>query len=99
MASYVARRLIALVLVLWFVGSATFLLMHAVPGGPFDEDVVRTKERVANLEAQYGLDEPLTTQYALFWGNLLQGDLGISFQFQDRPVTRVLSDGVATTAT
>ena len=50
MLAYVARRLVALVLVLWFVGSLTFVLMHAIPGSPFDDEVTRTKQRVATVE-------------------------------------------------
>jgi oligopeptide transport system permease protein len=98
MLGYTIRRLLALIPVLWFVATLTFLLMHSVPGGPFDNEESRTSQRSANLENKYGLDEPLWGQYVLFLRNAVQGDLGISFQFQDRPVTEVIGEGLPTTA-
>jgi oligopeptide transport system permease protein len=93
------RRVLWLIPVLWFVATVTFALMHSVPGGPFDTEVTRTANATRNLENKYGLDEPVIQQYWLFLKNFARGDLGISFQFQDRPVTEVLGDGVRTSAT
>jgi oligopeptide transport system permease protein len=99
MFGYALRRILWIVPVLWFVATVTFLLMHSVPGGPFDSDTTRNPALTRNLEDKYGLDEPLPTQYWRFMSHAIRGDLGISFQFQDRPVTEVLSDGIRTTAT
>lgn len=99
MLGYAMRRCAGLAVVLWFIATLTFFLMHAVPGGPFDEEVIRTPGRAGNIEAAYGLDDPIVAQYLRFMGNLLQGDLGVSFQFQDRPVTAVIAEGFGPTAT
>jgi oligopeptide transport system permease protein len=96
---YTLRRIAWTVPVLWFVATVTFFLMHAVPGGPFDRDVSRSPGTTAILERQYGLGDPIGQQYVRFFGNLFQGDLGVSFQAQGRPVTEVLRDGLRPTVT
>lgn len=88
----IARRLAQGAFVLWFVVTATFILVRLAPGDPFsmvagDESVPpAVRER---LRAAYGLDAPLTTQYARFVGNALRGELGWSVT-QQEPVARVL---------
>jgi len=52
------------VVVILVVSLITFLLMHSVPGGPFDREKALPPEILANLEARYNLDQPLTKQYA-----------------------------------
>jgi oligopeptide transport system permease protein len=99
MFAYTVRRILWLIPVLWFVATVTFFLMHFVPGGPFDSEVTHTPATQRNLEVKYGLDKPLVEQYGRFLKNGLQGDLGISLQFQNRSVTEVIGDGVGTTAT
>ena len=99
MLGYLLRRVLWFVPVLWFVATVTFFLMHATPGGPFDDEGARTSVRARNLEAKYGLDRPLVEQYGIFLDHAVRGDLGISFQFQDRAVTEVIGDGLGTTAT
>jgi len=93
MSAYVLRRILWLAPVLLFISLVTFALMHAVPGGPWDAEEA-TADRRELLERQYGLDEPLWRQYGSFVLNALQGDLGISFQKQNRPVTEVILDGM-----
>ncbi len=99
MFGYTLRRVLWLIPVLWFVATVTFFLMHSVPGGPFDSEVTRSSATTRNLEVRYGLDKPVLDQYVLFLKNAVRGDLGISFQFQDRNVTEVLGDGIGPTAT
>ncbi|HEY8491090.1 MAG TPA: ABC transporter permease [Dehalococcoidia bacterium] len=96
MSGYVLRRILWMVPLLWAVSTVTFLLMHAVPGGPFDNEKAPPNV-VATLEHRYGLDQPLHEQYVQFLGRLLQGDLGISFQTQE-DVTDVISRGFGVTA-
>ncbi len=66
MGHYIARRLIYLVVVLLVVSAITFILMHAVPGGPFDQEKRVPPEILANLNRRYHLDEPLPVQYARY---------------------------------
>lgn len=66
MGHYITRRLIYLAAVLLVVSAITFLLMHAVPGGPFDQEKAVPPEVKANLERRYHLDEPLLVQYGRY---------------------------------
>lgn len=99
MAGYVLRRILSLGPVLLAVALITFLLMHAVPGGPWDTEKPLDPVVVANLNRKYGLDEPLWRQFLLFVANALRGDLGVSYMNQGRPVTEILRDGLLTSAT
>lgn len=96
MTSYVLRRVIVLVPLLWAIATLTFFLMHAVPGGPFDQEKTLSPSTRAALERKYNLDGSLGEQYITFIGNLAHGDLGLSFR-QDRPVGQVIGDGLPTT--
>jgi len=99
MTGYVLRRLLWLAPVLFFVTLITFVLMHLVPGGPWD-----TKSRPISpqlreqLESKYGLDDPVWQQFLTFSWNALHGDLGVSFQYQDRSVTEIIREGVEVSA-
>jgi len=66
MGRYIARRFLWMLLVLFVVSIITFVLMHAVPGGPFDREKSLPEEIMANLNARYHLDEPLPKQYARY---------------------------------
>ena len=99
MAAYIARRVLWLIPALFFISIVTFLLMHAVPGGPWDGDDEHLPPDVkAKLNRKYGLDEPLWKQYGMFVGNAVQGDLGASFTRKDQPVTRIILSGFKVTA-
>ncbi len=99
MAKYVARRILWLLLVLLVVSFLTFVLMHLIPGGPWDRDKPLAPQVVANLNAKYGLDKPFIVQYGNYVWGLLHGDLGVSYSFQDRSVTEIILQGLPKTAT
>lgn len=63
MGSFIARRFLWMLLVLFVVSLVTFFLMRAVPGGPFDREKELPEAIQASLEARYGLDQPLHIQY------------------------------------
>ncbi len=94
MTAYVIRRILWTVPVLWAIATITFLLMHSVPGGPFDRERELPPTVRANLEQKYGLDAPLGEQYVVYMKNLLQGDLGLSMESQ-RPVTEIIKEGLS----
>jgi ABC-type dipeptide/oligopeptide/nickel transport system permease component len=71
MARYVARRLIWLCVVVFFVSLITFSFAHAVPGGPFSGEKVITAAARAQLEKYYNLDKPLWQQYLIWMSNIL----------------------------
>ena len=95
MARYLLSRTIESIVTLFFIALTTFLLMHAVPGGPFESLAGErgvSQEFVDTQEAYYGLDDPLPVQFARYLGNLVQGDLGISFDQRGQRVTDLIAD-------
>lgn len=99
MQRYLIRRLLWIVPVLIFISLVTFGLMHSVRGGPWDREKQLAPAVIENLNRRYGLDKPLWEQYVNFLAGAAHGDLGVSFSFQDRPVTDVIREGLPTTAT
>jgi ABC-type dipeptide/oligopeptide/nickel transport system permease component len=92
MVIYIISRLIRLVIVFFVVTVVVFLLMHNVPGGPWDETNRNlTEQQRANMLAKFGLDKPLHEQYLTWVGNALKGDFGISYQFKDTSVIDVIA--------
>jgi oligopeptide transport system permease protein len=63
MANYIIRRLLYMLVVLFVVSGITFILEHAVPGGPFDKEKELPPEIQANKEKYYHLDDPLYVQF------------------------------------
>jgi ABC-type dipeptide/oligopeptide/nickel transport system permease component len=63
MTNYIVRRLLYMLVVLFVVAGITFILMHAVPGGPFDREKKLPPEIQANKEKYYHLDDPLYVQF------------------------------------
>jgi peptide/nickel transport system permease protein len=89
---YILGRILSLVFVLFAVSLIAFLLMHAVPGGPFDIGERRLPEetRIAQME-KYGLNEPLYEQYARYMWHAIQGDFGVPFQRPTETVTGLIA--------
>jgi oligopeptide transport system permease protein len=95
--SYLTRRLLWIIPVLFAVSVITFGLMHAVPGGPWDREKALPANVEARLNAKYGLDKPLIEQYVNWAGAFVVGDLGPSYRYQDRTVNDIVADGFWTT--
>jgi oligopeptide transport system permease protein len=92
MLKFILHRLLWGIPVLWSVATITFIIMHVVPGGPFDVEKQLPPEIRANIEEKYHLDRPLHTQYLLYMEGLLRGDLGPSYKYIGRSVNDVISD-------
>ena len=99
MLRYSLKRLLQGLVTVFFIATATFFAMHSVPGDPLASDKALTERIRANLEAKYGLDQPLTTQYGIFLGNLLQGDFGISYTQENRRVNDIIREHFPVSAT
>ncbi len=92
MARYILGRLLGVVLVMLVVSVVIFLLMHAIPGGPFDEDKAPLPPAAkANILRKYGLDKPLYQQYARYMWSALHGDFGIPFQSPTETVAGLIA--------
>jgi peptide/nickel transport system permease protein len=93
MTRYILGRLLSLLFVVWVVSMITFSLMHAVPGGPFDEDDQPLPAAAkANILRKYGLDQPIWLQYIKYMGNALRFDFGIPYQQPTTTVTQLIAD-------
>lgn len=99
MWQYAAKRLLQGVITVWFIATATFFGMHAVPGDPLTSDKAMTETIRQNLEAKYGLDKPLLTQYAIYLRNLVSGDFGISYTQENRQVNDIITEHFPVSAT
>ena len=99
MAAYLTQRILWIVPVLVAVAVITFILMHQVPGGPWDRSKRLPPTALENVNQSYGLDRPLWEQFGRYALGLAQGDLGVSFRSNNRPVSDVLGDGIRVSAT
>jgi ABC-type dipeptide/oligopeptide/nickel transport system permease component len=83
--------LVGLVAVLFCLSLFTFLIMHDVPGGPWNPGQRGlTEQQIAALEARYGLDKPLYEQYLTWLSGAIRFDFGKSFQHPDESVAHVI---------
>jgi oligopeptide transport system permease protein len=92
MLRFIVRRILLGIPVLVTVATITFLIMHWVPGGPFDTEKILPPEIIANIEAKYHLDKPVPIQYLLYMKQLVQGDLGPSYKYLGRDVSDIIRD-------
>ena len=95
---YVARRVLQMIPVILAIICICFLIIHLAPGDPATilAGETATDEYIAELKAQFGLDEPLWKQLLLYMGNVFQGNLGESFA--DRvPVSSMLLERMQVT--
>ena len=94
---YILKRIGLAILTVWVVITVTFFVMHAVPGGPFmSEKAISAKAQKA-LEAKYGLDKPLMTQYFTYLKDIVtKFDFGPSLKKRGRDVIDMIGDGMKT---
>ena len=95
---FALNRLLQAIPVLLIVISATFMLVHSAPGGPFSADKAVPPEVIKALEAQYKLDQPMWKQYVSYLGDVIQGDFGPSFKYSGRSVNELIAAGIPATA-
>ena len=93
MTKYILRRLLVSIPVIFLVATTTFFIMRLAPGGPFQSERAIPEEIRANLEAKYGLDQPLWVQYGRYLRNLLRFDLGPSYKYPERTVNQIIAEG------
>ena len=94
MITYIIRRLLVAIPVVFLIILAAFVLIQAVPGGPFDsigERPMPEHMRII-LERRYGLDQPLYQQFFAYLGNIARGDLGPLFRIPSRTVNDIVAE-------
>jgi oligopeptide transport system permease protein len=99
MLAFAIRRIATLVPTLFLIITLSFLIIRLAPGGPFDDEQGTSPAIKANLDAAYGLDQPLLTQYARYLNGLMHGDFGPSFKFRDTQVTELIAQGLPVSLT
>jgi len=106
MKSYVFQRLVYMIFLLWLVSIVTFVVIQLPPGDYLSTYISRLEqagqdlsdEEVENLRRQYGLDLPLFLRYFKWFGQVLQGEFGFSFDWQ-QPVKDIIGERLALTFT
>ncbi len=94
MLAYALRRIAGLVPTLFVLVTLSFFVIRLAPGGPFDQEQRLSPAIRANLDAAYGLDQPLAVQYGRYLAGLVHGDLGPSFRYKDFRVTELIGRGL-----
>ena len=91
MLKLIFRRILEAIPTLFVLVTISFFMMRLAPGSPFTNEKGYPPEVMANIEAKYHLNEPLSTQYVSYWKSLAQGDLGPSFKYKDYSVNELLA--------
>jgi peptide/nickel transport system permease protein len=92
MRRYVLKRVVQTILTAWFTVTVVFVLLRLAPGDPAVSYAPPnpSSEQLEAIRREFGLDQPLLSQYWTFLSHLLQGDVGQSFQFRQSALTVVL---------
>lgn len=93
MMVYVIKRLLLSVVTIWLIITITFFVMNAIPGGPFLSERAVTQDVIDALNAKYGLDKPIMTQYFTYLQDIVQFDFGPSLKSRGRDVIDIIAEG------
>ena len=100
MIRYIIRRLLVAIPTLLILVVICFYLMQTAPGGPFTSERPLPAQVLANIEAKYGLDQPLIKQMWIYVvGIVTELDFGPSYQYKDRSVNDIIAQGFPVTLT
>lgn len=98
MVKYTLKRLFYMVLTLFVIATITFFLMKLLPGSPLANQEKLSPEQQEIILDKYGLNDPVPVQYVNYMTNLAKGDLGLSFQYGNRPVTQMIGERIGPSA-
>mgnify|MGYP002621153825 CR=1 FL=1 len=93
MLVYILKRLLGIIPTLLIIITISYFLIRMAPGGPFDLDQTLPPEIQASLEAKYHFDKPLPVQFGYYIADLMRGDFGPSFQYNNYSVTELIMQG------
>lgn len=91
MKKYVLKRIVYALLTIFVLLALTFIMMHNLPGDPFNTGKAMSESTKQALYELYGLDKPILEQFIIYVKNALQGDLGISIKY-NRPVLDIIME-------
>jgi oligopeptide transport system permease protein len=89
-----APRIIYMVLTLFIIITLTFFLINSLPGTPYKNQEKLSDTQIEILNEKYGFDKPLGVRYLTYLKNVLHGDFGISLQFSDQQVSRLIGSRI-----
>lgn len=98
MVKYTLKRLFYMVLTLFIIATITFFLMKLLPGSPLTNQEKLSPDQQEIILDKYGLNDPVPVQYVNYMTNLVQGDLGLSFQYDNRSVTQMIGERIGPSA-
>lgn len=90
MLRYILKRVFYMAITLFIIASVSFFLMKMLPGSPLSVENKLSEAQQTIVLEKYGLNDPIPVQYVKYIAGLVQGDLGISFQFDNTPVTDII---------
>ena len=93
MRKFIVKRIVMSIITLFLIILLTFILMHAVPGGPFTSDKQVSKAVMDALNEKYKLNDPLWKQFLDYLMGLLRFDLGPSFKYHGKTVNDFITNG------
>lgn len=79
-----------MLITLFIIASVTFVLMKFLPGTPYRNQEKLSDEQIHMMNEKYGLNDSIPVQYFNYMTGLVKGDLGVSFQLDNRPVSEIL---------
>lgn len=91
MVKYTLKRVLYMLITLFIIASVTFVLMKSLPGTPYRNQEKLSDEQIHMMNEKYGLNDSIPVQYLNYMTGLVKGDLGVSFQLDNRPVSEILS--------
>ncbi|ACK38707.1 ABC transporter permease [Listeria monocytogenes] len=90
MVKYTLKRVLYMLITLFIIASVTFVLMKFLPGTPYRNQEKLSDEQIHMMNEKYGLNDSIPVQYFNYMTGLVKGDLGVSFQLDNRPVSEIL---------
>ena len=94
MARFILKRFLTALFIVLFVVLLNYTIIHLAPGDPvlimagFDNP---SQEQIDALTVKYGLDQPVPVQFVKYVGNMLKGDLGVSYNIsKNTPIAQMI---------
>lgn len=94
MLKFIAKRIFEAIPTMLVLITISFFLMRYAPGNPFSSVRPLPPEVMANINAKYGLDKPVSEQYLTYLTNIVQGDFGPSFKYKDYTVNELIASAL-----
>ena len=99
MGRFILGRVLGLIPTMFVIITVSFFIIRLAPGSPFSSERALSPQAQQKLEAEYGLDKGLGTQYFMYLRNLSRGYLGDSIKYKQRSVNEIIADGFPVTLT